>query len=83
MFRDEEAALCSPNVSFLDVHHSSAAAAYTFSFIGQAGHKTKDVMDKAIGKVLFIDEAYGLNPKHGGHVASFMQEVKPPQVISI
>lgn len=45
------------------------------SFVGQAAKKTKEIMDKAIGKVLFIDEAYGLNPRHGGGGASFMQEV--------
>lgn len=36
-------------------------------------------MNKAIGKVLFIDEAYGLNPYHSGHgsnVGAFMQEVR-------
>lgn len=43
--------------------------------MGQAAKKTKGIMDKAIGKVLFIDEAYGLNPNHGGSGASFMQEV--------
>lgn len=39
--------------------------------------KTKALMDKAIGKVLFIDDAYGLNPQHGGQGggATFMQEV--------
>lgn len=45
------------------------------SYVGQAAKKTKEIMDKAIGKVLFIDEAYGLNPRHGGGGASFMQEV--------
>lgn len=43
--------------------------------MGQAAKKTKEIMDKAIGKVLFIDEAYGLNPRHGFKGASFMQEV--------
>ena len=34
-------------------------------------------MDKAIGRVLFIDEAYGLNPNQmGSHGATFMQEVR-------
>ncbi|CAM9929716.1 unnamed protein product, partial [Ectocarpus sp. 13 AM-2016] len=42
---------------------------------GQAARKTKEILDKAIGKVLFIDEAYGLNPRHGGGSGSFMQEV--------
>ncbi|CAN0584137.1 unnamed protein product, partial [Laminaria digitata] len=45
------------------------------SYIGQAAIKTKGMMDKAIGKVLFIDEAYGLNPHQtGSHGATFMQE---------
>lgn len=43
-------------------------------YVGQAAKKTKEIMDKAVGRVLFVDEAYGLNPRHGG-VGSFMQEV--------
>ena len=40
-------------------------------FIGQAGHKTEEILEKSRGGVLFIDEAYQLNPQRGG---SFMQE---------
>ncbi|CAB1107617.1 unnamed protein product [Ectocarpus sp. CCAP 1310/34] len=43
-------------------------------FVGQAALKTKEILDKAIGKVLFIDEAYGLNPRHGGGSGFFMQD---------
>lgn len=50
------------------------------SFVGQAALKTKEILDKAIGKVLFIDEAYGLNPRHGSGSASFMQEVMNTRV---
>lgn len=52
------------------------------SFVGQAVKKTMEIMDKAVGKVLFIDEAYGLNPKHGGGGASFMQEVRTYEPIT-
>lgn len=41
-------------------------------FANQAGKLTRDVMKKAGGKVLFIDEAYQLHPQQGG---SMMQEV--------
>ena len=51
--------------------------AVVVSYIGQAAIKTKGMMDKAIGKVLFIDEAYGLNPNLPGSCgATFMQEVR-------
>ena len=41
-------------------------------FVGQAGKKTLDILEKSRGGVLFIDEAYQLNPQRGG---SFMTEV--------
>lgn len=41
-------------------------------YVGQAGKATREKFEKARGKVLFIDEAYQLNPQQGG---SYMQEV--------
>jgi ankyrin repeat protein/replication-associated recombination protein RarA len=41
-------------------------------FVGQAPAATRKMFDEALGKVLFIDEAYKLNPKNGG---PFMKEV--------
>lgn len=41
-------------------------------FVGQAGKRTAEMFHNARGKVLFIDEAYQLNPSRGG---SYMQEV--------
>lgn len=41
-------------------------------FVGQAGSKTTEQLQKSRGGVLFIDEAYQLNPNRGG---SFMTEV--------
>lgn len=40
-------------------------------YVGQTGKATRQIMEQALGKVLFIDEAYRLNPAVGG---SFMQE---------
>jgi hypothetical protein len=54
-----------------DVVEISASDLVT-GFVGQAGGKTLDLLTKARGKVLFIDEAYQLNPQQGG---SYMQEV--------
>jgi SpoVK/Ycf46/Vps4 family AAA+-type ATPase len=41
-------------------------------FVGQAGKKTTEILEKSRGGVLFIDEAYQLNPQRGGQ---FMTEV--------
>ncbi|MEN7546619.1 AAA family ATPase [Rapidithrix thailandica] len=36
-------------------------------FVGQTAIKTKELIDRAHGGVLFIDEAYSLFSSHGGH----------------
>lgn len=54
-----------------DVVEISASDLVT-GYVGQAGGKTLDMLTKARGKVLFIDEACQLNPQEGG---SYMQEV--------
>lgn len=45
-------------------------------FVGQAAQKTRDIFEKARGKLLFIDEAYQLaaSTAPGGAGASFMGE---------
>ena len=53
-----------------DVVEVSASDLIT-GYVGQAGKKTFDVLTKARGKVLFIDEAYQLNPNKGGE---YMQQ---------
>ncbi|GIQ81727.1 CbxX/CfqX family protein, partial [Kipferlia bialata] len=40
-------------------------------YVGQSAKKTTDLFDEALGKVLFIDEAYALNPKN----SHFMKDV--------
>jgi len=47
------------------------AADLATGFVGQSAHKATEVINRAKGKVLFIDEAYQLNPAKGGQ---FMQE---------
>jgi hypothetical protein len=54
-----------------EVEEITAADLMT-GYAGQASMQTAEVMRRARGKVLFIDEAYQLNPVKGG---SYMQEV--------
>lgn len=51
-----------------------SASDFVTGYMGQAVGKTVDILMKAKGKVLFIDEAYRLNPQHSGG-GGYMQEV--------
>jgi len=53
-----------------EVHEVSPKDLIT-GFVGQAAKKTMDILEKSRGGVLFIDEAYQLNPNRGG---TFMTE---------
>jgi len=48
-----------------------SASDLTTGFVGQAGAKTREVFRSALGSLLFIDEAYRLNPEKGG---AYMRE---------
>lgn len=39
---------------------SHSASSFSTGFVGQAGTRARDIVKSAIGKVLFIDEAYRL-----------------------
>eukprot|EP01038_Epipyxis_sp_PR26KG_P006414 gene6414-8831_t len=60
----------SPGTGKTDVVEISASDLVT-GYVGQTGTKTREIMMSSKGKVLFIDEAYQLNPKKGGQ---YMQE---------
>lgn len=45
---------------------------FTTGYAGQAGKKTEEILKRSKGGVLFIDEAYQLNPSRGG---GYMSEV--------
>jgi len=49
-----------------DTVEEISASDLSTGFSGQAGKKTREIMRKARGGVLFIDEAYQLNPVRGG-----------------
>eukprot|EP00884_Botryococcus_braunii_P010997 jgi/Botrbrau1/1989/Bobra.0052s0031.1 len=51
---------------------SCTASDFITGYANQAAGKTRDVFRRALGGVLFIDEAYRLNPKIGG---PYMSEV--------
>jgi hypothetical protein len=51
-----------------------SASEFSTGYIGQAGMRTRRLFEEALGGVLFIDEAYRLNPRHAAH-GGFMQEV--------
>lgn len=57
-----------PSADVIDIGAQELVTGY----VGQAGKKTAEILHKARGKVLFIDEAYQLNPRKGGQ---YMQEV--------
>jgi SpoVK/Ycf46/Vps4 family AAA+-type ATPase len=50
----------------------TSASDFVTGYVNQSGIKTAKIMEDAKGKVLFIDEAYQLNPEVGG---GFMSEV--------
>ncbi|KAG2492324.1 hypothetical protein HYH03_009275 [Edaphochlamys debaryana] len=49
-----------------------SASDFVTGYANQASGKTRELFKKAVGGVLFIDEAYRLNPRNGGPM---MQEV--------
>jgi len=48
-----------------EVHEVSASDLVT-GYVGQAGMKTRELLSRSKGGVLFIDEAYQLDPQRGG-----------------
>ena len=58
-------------ISKADVLECSASD-FTTGYAGQASGKTREIFKQAKGGVLFIDEAYRLNPEKGG---VYMKEV--------
>lgn len=49
-----------------DTVEEISASDLSTGFSGQSGKKTREIMRKARGGVLFIDEAYQLDPARGG-----------------
>jgi hypothetical protein len=57
-----------PSSDVIDISAQDLVTGY----LGQSGKKTAEILSQSRGKVLFIDEAYQLNPSQGGQ---YMQEV--------
>jgi SpoVK/Ycf46/Vps4 family AAA+-type ATPase/nitrous oxidase accessory protein NosD len=59
-----------PGTSFVEASRADLVAGY----VGQTAQRTTDVFEHARGGVLFIDEAYTLNPSAEGAAADFGRE---------
>ncbi len=58
--------------------HICSASDFVTGYVGQAGNLTRKVFEKGLGGVLFIDEAYRLNPKYsagGGFMSEVVDEI--------
>eukprot|EP00873_Tetraselmis_striata_P010686 jgi/Tetstr1/430950/TSEL_020706.t1 len=55
-----------PDCAVTEVSVSDLMTGYT----GQTGRKTKEILQQSLGGVLFVDEAYQLNPQRGGAFAA-------------
>ena len=64
--------LCSTGIIPCEEVVEKSASDFVTGFVGQSGKQTRDIFEQALGRVLFIDEAYQLNPRVGG---SYMSEV--------
>lgn len=53
-----------------------SASDFSTGYAGQAAQKTRTVFETALGKVMFIDEAYRLNPSTnaGGYMREVLDE---------
>ena len=52
-----------------------SASNFTTGYMGQSGQKTREIFTRALGRVLIVDEAPGLIPKHGSYNSEVINEI--------